>query len=321
MLADWQYRDIIEPLFGTLRADGLRQYRTSYIEIPRKNGKSTLCAGIALYLLMADGEKGAEIVSAAADREQASIVFDIASSMVQASPMLASRCTVLRKEIVTKNGSRYRAISADAHTKHGFNCSGIIFDELHAQPNRELWDVLTTSVGSRRQPLTVAITTAGHDRNSLCYEMHQHARSVLMGDSIHAFGDGLLVAAAFLADVQLGVAATVAVLAHEVPHHMGDLVVLQQGMGQPRSALIKLCMAGGVTVLGGLVGYSLIAGHEEWLPFWLTLASSSYIYVALADLIPQLQKRLSASATSMQVLWLLAGIGLVTLATQLMHVH
>ena len=164
----------------------------------------------------------------------------------------------------------------------------------------------------------------GHD--------HDHAKdappsgmagswSVLMGDSIHAFGDGLLVAAAFLADVQLGVAATVAVLAHEVPHHMGDLVVLQQGLGQPRSALIKLCMAGGVTVLGGLVGYSLIAGHEEWLPFWLTLASSSYIYVALADLIPQLQKRLSASATSMQVLWLLAGIGLVTLATQLMHVH
>ena len=145
--------------------------------------------------------------------------------------------------------------------------------------------------------------------------------SVLMGDSIHAFGDGLLVAAAFLADVQLGVAATVAVLAHEVPHHMGDLVVLQQGMGQPRSALIKLCMAGGVTVLGGLVGYSLIAGHEEWLPFWLTLASSSYIYVALADLIPQLQKRLSASATVAQIGWLFAGIALVTGVTQLGHVH
>ena len=145
--------------------------------------------------------------------------------------------------------------------------------------------------------------------------------SVLMGDSIHAFGDGLLVAAAFLADVQLGVAATVAVLAHEVPHHMGDLVVLQQGMGQPRSALLKLCLAGGVTVLGGLVGYSLIAGHEEWLPFWLTLASSSYIYVALADLIPQLQKRLSASATVAQIGWLFAGIALVTGVTQLGHMH
>jgi zinc and cadmium transporter len=145
--------------------------------------------------------------------------------------------------------------------------------------------------------------------------------SVLMGDSIHAFGDGLLVAAACLADVQLGVAATVAVLAHEVPHHMGDLVVLQQGLGQPRSALIKLCMAGGVTVLGGLVGYSLIAGHEEWLPFWLTLASSSYIYVALADLIPQLQKRLSANATVAQIGWLFAGIALVTGVTQLGHMH
>ena len=163
----------------------------------------------------------------------------------------------------------------------------------------------------------------GHDH------AHDHAQpsgmagswSVLMGDSIHAFGDGLLVAAAFLADVQLGVAATVAVLAHEVPHHMGDLVVLQQGMGQPRSALIKLCMAGGVTVLGGLVGHSLIAGHEEWLPFWLTMASSSYIYVALADLIPQLQKRLSASATVAQIGWLFAGIALVTGVTQLGHMH
>jgi zinc and cadmium transporter len=145
--------------------------------------------------------------------------------------------------------------------------------------------------------------------------------SVLMGDSIHAFGDGLLVAAAFLADVQLGVAASLAVLAHEVPHHMGDLVVLQQGMGQPRSALIKLCLAGGVTVLGGLVGHSLIAGHEEWLPFWLTLASSSYIYVALADLIPQLQKRLGASATVAQIGWLFAGIALVTGVTQLGRMH
>ena len=180
-LSDWQYRDIIAPLFGTLRPDGMRQYRTAYIEIPRKNGKSTLAAGIALYLLLADGEKGAEIVSAAADREQASIVFDIASSMVQHSPILSSHCTVLRKEIVTRNGNRYRAISADAFTKHGMNCSGIIFDELHAQPNRELWDVLTTSTGARQQPLTISITTAGHDRNSLCYEMHLHARAVLDG--------------------------------------------------------------------------------------------------------------------------------------------
>ena len=145
--------------------------------------------------------------------------------------------------------------------------------------------------------------------------------SVLLGDSIHAFGDGLLVAAAFLADVQLGLAASLAVLAHEVPHHMGDLVVLQHGLGQSRSALIKLCLAGGVTVLGGVVGHSLIAGHEEWLPYWLTLASSSYVYVALADLIPQLQKRLTAPATAAQITWLFAGIALVTGVTQWGHVH
>jgi zinc and cadmium transporter len=145
--------------------------------------------------------------------------------------------------------------------------------------------------------------------------------AVLAGDSVHAFGDGILVAAAFMTNFSLGVAASVAVLAHETPHHMGDLAVLQRGFGQGRAALFKLCLAGGVTVVGGLFGFFLIEGHEGWLPFMLVVASSSYVYVALADLIPQLQKRLSALATTMQVLWLLAGIGLVTLATQLMHLH
>lgn len=145
--------------------------------------------------------------------------------------------------------------------------------------------------------------------------------AVLAGDSVHAFGDGILVAAAFMTHFSLGVAASVAVLAHETPHHMGDLAVLQRGLGQGRAAVFKLCLAGGVTVIGGLLGFFLIDGHEDWLPFMLVVASSSYVYVALADLIPQLQKRLSASATSMQVMWLLAGIALVTLATQLMHIH
>ncbi|MFM7698077.1 MAG: ZIP family metal transporter [Limnohabitans sp.] len=145
--------------------------------------------------------------------------------------------------------------------------------------------------------------------------------AVLAGDSVHAFGDGILVAAAFMTNFSLGVAASLAVLAHETPHHMGDLAVLQRGFGKGRAALLKLSLAGGVTVIGGLIGFYLIEGHEDWLPFLLVIASSSYVYVALADLIPQLQKRLTASATSMQVLWLLAGIGLVTLATQLMHVH
>jgi zinc and cadmium transporter len=145
--------------------------------------------------------------------------------------------------------------------------------------------------------------------------------AVLAGDSVHAFGDGILVAAAFMTNLSLGAAASVAVLAHEIPHHMGDLAVLQRGFGQGRAALFKLCLAGGVTVIGGLLGFVLIDGHEAWLPFMLVIASSSYVYVALADLIPQLQKRLSATATAMQILWLLSGIALVTLATQLMHVH
>ena len=159
------------------------------------------------------------------------------------------------------------------------------------------------------------------DSNSQSPQGFAGSWAVLAGDSVHAFGDGILVAAAFMTNFSLGVAASLAVLAHETPHHMGDLAVLQRGFGQGRAALLKLCLAGGVTVVGGLLGFFLIEGHEDWLPYMLVVASSSYVYVALADLIPQLQKRLSASATSMQVLWLLAGIGLVTLATQLMHVH
>ena len=145
--------------------------------------------------------------------------------------------------------------------------------------------------------------------------------AVLTGDSVHAFGDGVLVAAAFMTNFSLGVAASVAVLAHEIPHHMGDLAVLQRGLGQGRNALLKLCLAGGVTVVGGLAGFFLIEGHEAWLPFLLVIASSSYVYVALADLIPQLQKRLSAVETGMQVLWLFAGIAMVTAAVQWMHWH
>ena len=169
----------------------------------------------------------------------------------------------------------------------------------------------------------------GHDHHDHGHHDHAHAANqgfagswaVLAGDSVHAFGDGILVAAAFMTDISLGAAASVAVLAHEIPHHMGDLAVLQRGFGQGRGALLKLCMAGGVTVLGGLLGHFLIEGHETWLPFMLVVASSSYVYVALADLIPQLQKRLSAAATATQVLWLFAGIALVTTATELMHMH
>jgi phage terminase large subunit-like protein len=160
ILEEWQKDDIIRPLFGTLRDDGLRQYRQAYIEVPRKNGKSNLCAAIALYLLFADGEPGAEIISAAGDRNQARIVFEIASAMCANNPKLSGHGKVLRNSIHYKN-SFYKAISAEANTKHGFNAHAVILDELHVFPNRDLYDVLKTSTGARTQPLVIAITTAG----------------------------------------------------------------------------------------------------------------------------------------------------------------
>ena len=159
----------------------------------------------------------------------------------------------------------------------------------------------------------------GHDHD------HDHSSgkagswSVLFGDGIHAFGDGILVAAAFLIEPALGWAACVAVLAHEVPHHIGDLVVLQQNGQDLSSALIRLCMAGSATILGGFLGYGFIEGHEDWLPYFVVLASSSYIYVSLADLIPQLQQRLTARETLTQIVALVTGIALVSFTAGLMH--
>lgn len=181
-LETWQ-REIVQNLFGWKRTvDGTRRYKRAYIFIPRKNGKSTLASGIGLYLLYADKEPGAEVYSAAADRDQASIVFDVAKQMVLASPDLAERSEVLKRVIfIRETHSVYRVLSADAPTKHGLNPHGIIFDELHAQRDRELWDVLTTGTGARRQSLTVALTTAGFDRQSICYELHQYAEKVRDG--------------------------------------------------------------------------------------------------------------------------------------------
>lgn len=181
ILEEWQKVDIIRPLFGwKVEATGLRKYRTCYVEIPRKNGKSNLAAAIALYLLFADGEPGAEVISAAGDRGQANIVFNIAQEMIKNNKHLRNRARVLRNKIEFKS-SWYKSISAEAYTKHGLNCHGIIFDELHTQPNRELWDVLTTSVGARRQPIIMSLTTAGHDRSSVCYEMHEYSQQLLNG--------------------------------------------------------------------------------------------------------------------------------------------
>ena len=145
--------------------------------------------------------------------------------------------------------------------------------------------------------------------------------AVLTGDSVHCFGDGILIASAFVADVRLGLVAALAVLAHEVPHHMGDLIVLRQSSANPRMALFKVSLAGAVTAVGGLVGFFLVEQLHDFLPYFLVAASSSFIYVALADLIPQLQRHLSARETAAQIAWLLLGIGLVTLASSLAHMH
>lgn len=181
VLQPWQRR-IVGDLFGWKRRDGTRRYRKAYVEVPRKNGKSTIAAGIALYLLFADGEYGADVFSAAADREQAAIVFETARQMVELSPLLKPRAELFKRSLYCpETMGPYKVLSADAYTKHGLNPHGILFDELHAQPNRELWDVLNAGMGARRQPLMVMITTAGFDRTSICWEQRQYAKGVEQG--------------------------------------------------------------------------------------------------------------------------------------------
>jgi len=143
--------------------------------------------------------------------------------------------------------------------------------------------------------------------------------TILAGDSVHCFGDGILIASAFLVDLRLGIVAALAVLAHEVPHHMGDLVVLREGSKSRQTAVLKVSMAGAITALGGIAGYALLEQLHGILPYMLAIASSSFIYVALADLIPQLQKRLSSRETTAQIVWLLSGIALVSGVSTLAH--
>ncbi|EYC50612.1 dihydroorotate dehydrogenase [Hylemonella gracilis str. Niagara R] len=162
---------------------------------------------------------------------------------------------------------------------------------------------------------------AGHGHGRTGVAPMSGGWTVLAGDSVHCFGDGILIASAFMADLRLGVIAAVAVLAHEVPHHMGDLVVLRAASGTRRAALLKVTLAGAITALGGVLGWWLLDWLHDYLPYFLVIASSSFIYVALADLIPQLQKRLSLTATLAQISWLLAGIGLVMLTGTMAHAH
>lgn len=186
-LIDWQ-EQIIRDVFGTVKPNGYRQFNTAYIEIPKKMGKSELAAAVALLLTCGDGEERAEVYGCAADRQQASIVFEVAADMVRMCPALNKRVKILasQKRIVYQpTNSFYQVLSAEAYSKHGFNIHGVVFDELHTQPNRKLFDVMTKGSGdARTQPLYFLITTAGTDTNSICYETHQKAKDIIEGRKI-----------------------------------------------------------------------------------------------------------------------------------------
>ena len=190
-LIDWQ-EQIIRDVFGTLKPNGYRQFNTAYIEIPKKQGKSELAAAVALLLTCGDGEERAEVYGCAADRQQASIVFNVAADMVRMCPALSKRVKILdsqKRLIYLPTGSIYQVLSADVGNKHGFNTHGVVFDELHTQPNRKLFDVMTKGSGdARMQPLYFLITTAGNDTKSICYEIHQKAKDIIEGRKIdHTF--------------------------------------------------------------------------------------------------------------------------------------
>lgn len=181
-LLPWQ-EQIIRDLFGVIKPNGYRQFNTAYIEIPKKMGKSELAAAVALLLCCGDAEERAEVYGCAADRQQATIVFDVAADMVRMCPALNKRVKILasQKRIVFQpTNSFYQVLSAEAYSKHGFNIHGVVFDELHTQPNRKLFDVMTKGSGdARTQPLYFLITTAGTDTHSICYETYQKAKDIL----------------------------------------------------------------------------------------------------------------------------------------------
>lgn len=178
-LSHWQ-EFIIWVLFGWMRADGLRRFRTAYNEVPRKNGKSTFAAGIGLYLFFADNEPGAEVYTAATKKDQAKITHSESERMVKASPMLRGRIGIFRDNLhIVNTASKFEPLGADADTLDGLNIHGAVLDELHAHKNRALYDVIETATGARRQPLLFSITTAGHNRHSVCWEQRDYATKIL----------------------------------------------------------------------------------------------------------------------------------------------
>ena len=214
---------------------------------------------------------------------------------------------------------------AGAHDLFATLLVGVVFFFL--LDKAELWHH-----GHEHSHAEPAAHDAHHDHHHGHHHGHDHGHAhhhgpraggwaLLTGDSVHCFGDGILIASAFMADMRLGVIAAVSVMAHEVPHHMGDLVVLRQTSANRRMALLKVSLAGAVTALGGAVGYFLVGQLQDFLPYFLAVASSSFVYVALADLIPQLQKRLTARETIAQIAWLIAGMVVVTMVSRVAHSH
>lgn len=182
-LEPWQ-REYVRELMGWKQVGtNLRRYRQTYLEIPRKNGKTTLAAGLLLYMLLVDRENGKEIYSAATTREQAGLVYEIAAGMVQNSEMLRGRCECIKskKRIVTSDGY-FQSCSAEAGAIHGTSPHFVVFDELHLQKDREMWEAFHTGFGARMQPMFMAITTAGHDRSSVCWEQHEYSRNLIAGN-------------------------------------------------------------------------------------------------------------------------------------------
>ena len=185
-LLPWQEK-IIRDVFGTVRDEdpSMRQYNQVYIEIGKKNGKSELGAALALNMLINDDEWKAEVYSCASDRQQAAIVFDVAVDMVRQNPTLSKLIKIIpstKRMVYQPTGSIYQVLSSEVATKHGLNVSACIFDELHTQPTRALYDVMTQGSGdARKQPLWFLLTTAGTDRNSICWEVHQKALDILEG--------------------------------------------------------------------------------------------------------------------------------------------
>jgi phage terminase large subunit-like protein len=192
LLADWQREEIVRPLFGTVRWEDqleeyVRQYTLAWLELARKNGKSELVAGGGLFLLVGDDEEEAEVYGAAKDRDQAAIVYQVAKRMVELSPLLSKRLTVIdsKKRIIDpKTGSFYQVVASDAGGNLGKNPSGILFDEVITQPNRELWDDLKTGAGARDQTMMIAATTAGNDPSSMAAEEHLHSERVAADPSV-----------------------------------------------------------------------------------------------------------------------------------------